>query len=148
MMESMNDIVWYVNPQHDSWDDIIVRMREFAIPVLEAREIDVRFEADEKLLTQKLSMEQRKNVYFIFKEAVNNIVKYSGTAEVDIRLFRQAQAIHLAIRDYGKGFDMQTRSSGNGLRNMRQRAADMKGEINIESKPGEGTTIDLVVPIA
>jgi signal transduction histidine kinase len=147
VMESMNDIVWYVNPQHDSWDDIIVRMREFAIPVLEAREIDVRFEADEKLLTQKLSMEQRKNVYFIFKEAVNNIVKYSGTAEVDIHLFRYQQAIHLTIRDYGKGFDMQTRSSGNGLKNMRQRAADMKGDIRIESKPGEGTTIDLVVPL-
>lgn len=147
VMESMNDIVWYVNPQHDSWDDIIVRMREFAIPVLEALGIDARFETDEKLLTQKLSMEQRKNVYFIFKEAVNNIVKYSGTAEVDIRLFREGQAIHLTIRDYGKGFELPARSSGNGLKNMRQRAADMKGDIRITSRAGEGTTIELAVPL-
>lgn len=148
VMESMNDIVWYVNPKNDSWDDIIVRMREFAIPMLEARNIDVRFDADERLLTQKLSMKQRQNVYFIFKEAINNIAKYAEASVAAISLVRKGASIHLNIKDDGKGFDTRAAHNGNGLVNMQERAIAVKGKLEFRSVPGKGTELDLSFPIA
>ncbi|RYY60319.1 MAG: hypothetical protein EOO05_10290 [Chitinophagaceae bacterium] len=147
VMENMNDIVWYVNPKNDSWEDILVRMREFAIPILEARNIDVNFTADEKLLGHKLSMHQRQNIYYIFKEAVNNTAKYSQATRVDISLVRSGISLVLSVRDNGRGFAGETVRKGNGLLNMQQRALALNGLLTIDSVPGIGTHIRLVLQI-
>ncbi|MEO7046102.1 MAG: triple tyrosine motif-containing protein, partial [Ferruginibacter sp.] len=147
VMESMNDIVWYVNPKNDSWDNITVRMREYAIPLLEAKNIRPDFRMNETLFRYKLDMQQRQHVYFIFKEAINNIVKYAAATEVKVTLEKKEKNILLVITDNGKGFDMQTVRRGNGLHNMEQRAASMKGKLQLFSEPGEGTVVSLQVPI-
>ncbi len=143
VMENMNDIVWYVNPKNDSWEDIVVRMREFAIPILEARDMDVSFNADERLLAHKLTMQQRQNIYFIFKEAVNNIAKYSKATVVRIELDRNSNLLTLSLQDNGKGFDVGNSRKGNGLVNMHQRAAMIRATLVIDSIPGEGTSVFL-----
>jgi signal transduction histidine kinase len=99
-------------------------------------------------------MEKRKNFYLIFKEATNNIIKYSNASSVIVDIGIRNRKLELLVKDNGIGFDTakamtgQRQSlSGNGLRNMKMRAAEMKGEISIKSKPGEGTSIHLVCHI-
>lgn len=143
MTEKMSDIVWSINPDHDSFENIIQRMRAFAHDMLSTRGIEYTFEADEKLNAVKLAMEVRKNLFLFFKEAVHNLVKHSQAKHAVIRLFLDDEKIKLLIRDDGKGFDLNQSSLGNGMRTMKERAKQINATLQIESKEGEGTSVEL-----
>jgi signal transduction histidine kinase len=142
-MEAMNDIVWMINPKNDRFENIMVRMRTHAAEIIEAAGSDLHISFDEKLAGIKLTMEQRKNFYLIFKEAVNNIVKYAKAKDVWIGMRMNNRQIELMIRDNGTGFDAVRPGHGNGLVNMKQRAELLNGNLRIESQRREGTTITL-----
>lgn len=147
VLEAMNDIVWAVNADNDDMASVIKRMHAFAVNVTEARGCKLHLHADEELKTRRLEMTRRKNLYLIFKEAVNNAVKYSDCANLRIELVRDRSAIVLRVIDDGKGFDPLAGNGsvggGNGLGNMRNRAAEMAGTLAISSAPGKGTTVEL-----
>ncbi len=86
MMEAMDDIVWAIKPDNDTMQKLIARMREFATSVLEAKDILIDFEADEALNDLKPDMEYRRDLFLLFKEAVNNAAKYSKSTKVTIRI--------------------------------------------------------------
>ena len=92
-------------------------------------------------------MQQRKNLYLIFKEAVNNAAKYADCSSVNVNVTKEDHHIRLHIADNGKGFILSDCSYGNGLKNMQARAAEIHGKISIESEPGKGTNISLSMPI-
>lgn len=153
MISEMNDIVWAINPRNDNMDTILQRMESYAKPLLNAQGIQYKFEYDANLVWQNLQMESRKNFYLIFKEAVNNAVKYSACKHLFVKVEKKQHHITLTVKDDGKGFDpaeaavkANSSMSGNGLRNMQMRAKEMKGNVLISSKPGEGTTIELRFP--
>ncbi|HEY4150331.1 MAG TPA: tetratricopeptide repeat protein [Chitinophagaceae bacterium] len=148
IMESMGDIVWAINPANDPLDKTILKMKEFAAEILDAAGIGFRFTEDSKLADLKLGVEERKNVYLIFKEAINNSVKYSGADFIDIVLQKNARQFLLVISDNGKGFDTGRQYSGNGLKNMQSRAAAMNARLEIHSRPAEGTRISVAIPLA
>lgn len=154
MISEMNDIVWALNPQNDNMEKIIQRMESFAKPLLKTKDITFNFNYDPKVLHLNLTMEKRKNFYLIFKEAINNVLKYSNCKNLDISLHLNNQEIELTVRDDGQGFDKEqlktlaARSmSGNGLNNMKRRAEEMDGECDIQSFPGKGTRVYLKFPI-
>lgn len=147
-MDSMSDIVWYVNPQNDAIENAVVRMREYALPLLEAKNINVRFNVDEQVAVIKLNMQQRQHFYLIFKEAVNNILKYAGAKNVAVNIIQSFNQISMIIKDDGKGFDSKTIRYGNGIHNMTHRAKQLHGAISVESTPGNGTCINLKFKIA
>ena len=95
----------------------------------------------------KLTMEQKKNIYLVFKEAVNNAVKYSGTEKLDVTASIQNKELTLCVKDSGKGFDSSIIKKGNGLDNMQNRAKESGGVLTVQSTENTGTTILLVVPI-
>jgi signal transduction histidine kinase len=92
-------------------------------------------------------MQERKNFYLVFKEAINNIAKYAGCSDVWIEMTLKNKQVILSIRDNGKGFDPEIARKGNGLINMRTRAEQLKGTLNIDTVPGEGTTIRFSFPV-
>jgi len=143
MIELVNDMVWAINPRNDSFENIIKRMRTFASEILAAKDIAFHFDFDKNLIQSKLKMDMRRNFYLIFKEAVNNIAKYSGAANAFVMIWNRDTNLKMTIRDDGNGFEMNTVKTGNGLCNMKQRAAVMKAHFNLESIPGKGTTIEL-----
>lgn len=147
MMEAMDDIVWSINPMNDSMQRITARMREFATGVLEAKDIEVSFKVDEKVKDLRLDMESRRDFFLIFKEAVNNIAKYSQCRRTYIDITVHGNKLVMQIRDDGKGFDVQQADSGNGLSNMKKRAESIKGTLSIESIPGMGTKVRLEAPL-
>ena len=153
MVSEMNDIVWAINPKNDSMERIIQRMESFAKPILATRNIIFNLDYQPSILAASLDMEKRKNLYLIFKEAINNAFKYSGCSEINAIISNSNKQIKMNIKDNGVGFDVSGKIigdklslSGNGLRNMKSRAVEMKGELLVESVPGEGTEIKLSIP--
>ncbi|HEX7846108.1 MAG TPA: triple tyrosine motif-containing protein, partial [Chitinophagaceae bacterium] len=142
-MTSMSDIVWMINARNDSFENIISRMRSLAAEILEAKNCNLHLNFDEHLNYLSLSMEQRKNFYLIYKEAINNVVKYANCKNVWVDLHRKGNCIELIVKDDGIGFDTSVQNKGNGLYNMHKRAETLNGKLKIESRQGEGTTVSL-----
>lgn len=147
IMESMGDIVWAINPQNDTIEQMIFRMKEFTAEILEPLNINYTFKEDGNFSNIKLDIKKRKDFYLLFKEAVNNAAKYSNCNNLQVQVEQDAHFLHLTVTDDGKGFNEKLVKSGNGLINMRERAASMVAKINIDSVPGKGTSIALDVPI-
>ncbi|HEX5651725.1 MAG TPA: triple tyrosine motif-containing protein, partial [Chitinophagaceae bacterium] len=143
VIDAMSDIVWTINPNNDSFERIVLRMRSLSYNLLRARQIDFIFRADENLNDLKLSMEERRNFYLIFKEALNNLIKYSNAKRASVLLSKNASHITLQIRDDGIGFDTKQKYNGNGLINMQKRSKEINAELHIESGDGIGTSIQL-----
>jgi two-component system, NarL family, sensor histidine kinase UhpB len=146
MMESMSDIVWSINPNNDSLEQVISKMKEFAAEILDPLDIRYTFSGEENLQSIKLDVSTRKNLFLIFKEAINNAAKYSSANAITIQFKKSNNSIELIIHDNGKGFDTQHGSTGNGLRNMKERASNLRGKLKLTSS-GSGTEVNLSLPI-
>jgi len=148
MMEAMDDIVWSINPMNDNMVKITARMREFATGVLEAKNIDFTFRVDEEVKELKLDMEARRDFFLLFKEAVNNLAKYSQCRHATIDISVNKSKLYMKIQDDGIGFDVNSADSGNGLTNMRKRAQTLGGNLQINSVPQKGTVVALDVNVS
>jgi len=95
----------------------------------------------------KLEMDQRRDLYLIFKEAVNNMVKYSKADKAVVEVVIDQQSMQLLVKDNGNGFVMADVLEGNGLRNMQQRAALLNASLSITSSPGNGTEVQLTMAL-
>lgn len=95
---------------------------------------------------QRLPSELETTVYRIAQEALNNVAKHAGARRVDVLLERHPEGVVLIVEDDGLGFDPATvRDDAFGLVGIRERAALVQGAVDIESTPGQGTTILLRV---
>jgi signal transduction histidine kinase len=145
-MDKMGDIVWMIKPGETEAISLKQRMERFAYEICSSKNINFSLQLEE-LEKAKLSMGQRKNIYLIFKEVLNNAVKYSGTESISVSCSIQNKQLVMQVRDIGKGFDNNIVKKGNGLDNMKSRAQEMDGTLEIESAEGKGTVIKLTVPV-
>jgi len=146
IVENTSDIVWMIKPGYDEIDAVIERMERYIHDLCNSRDIAYTLNL-EALRSIKLDMTQRKNLYLIFKEAVNNAVKYSGTKSLNAIIKVEGRHIHMDIQDFGMGFDIEKTSTGNGLGNMINRAKELGGLLHIHSNPGSGTNISASIPV-
>jgi len=142
-MEAMSDIVWMINTRNDRFENIMVRMRSLAAEFAETSACSLHLDLDERLNDVKLNMEDRKNFYLIYKEAINNVAKYAGCRNLWVQMKLEQHTIVLQIRDNGKGFDTLSTIKGNGIINMKNRAKLLKGTLTVGSRMGEGTLLTL-----
>ncbi len=147
MVTSMSDIVWAINPENDDGEKLVNRMESYAADICAAKNIRLHFYADEKLNHQTLETQHRKNIYLIFKEAINNSVKYAHADAVWVKIILQNKRLIMTIIDEGSGFDEATVKKGNGLKNLYTRAAEIKGSMLINSAADKGTTVTLGCPV-
>jgi signal transduction histidine kinase/tetratricopeptide (TPR) repeat protein len=147
MLDAMADIVWTINPENDQFEKIISRMKSFAYELLGAKKIDFEFIAGDEVEKINVPMEVRKNLYLIFKEATNNLVKYAQANKALFAIRGERNNLTMMIRDNGKGFDVSGSTEGNGLKNMKRRASEIGGQLIIDSHPGTGTVIELKVAV-
>jgi signal transduction histidine kinase/tetratricopeptide (TPR) repeat protein len=143
MIDDMNDIIWAINPHNDSFNHIVDRLRNYASRMAQSKNITLEFNVQEMLSTISLTMEQRKNLFLICKEAVNNAVKYSGCNTLSVSIHNNNNHLNALITDDGKGFDVEAASEGNGLKNMKQRANVLHASLSIHSEMEKGTRVDL-----
>ena len=146
MQQGMSDIIWAIKPDNDKLENMLVRMREYASHTLEPKNILTTFLVDEQSLSQSLDMQQRRDFFLIFKEAINNAAKYSQATKVEVSIEKKKDQLQLSVVDNGVGFITGKETSSNGLKNMKTRAEALKGFVTIKSGPGNGTTVLAIVP--
>jgi two-component system, NarL family, sensor histidine kinase UhpB len=148
VIESVDDIIWSINPVNDSLKGICIRLREFALPLTESKNIALDFNISAGFEKIQVPMVVGRNLYLIVKEAINNLVKYAETKKARVELHVEQQTISAIIEDFGKGFDTETQSNRNGIKNMQARALEAGGKLKITSVPSKGTLILLKIPMA
>jgi signal transduction histidine kinase/ligand-binding sensor domain-containing protein len=147
LVDSMSEIVWAINSQRDHLSDLEHRMRRFAADVLSPRDIDLELEVPEPSDDIPLRAEVRRQVFLIFKECIHNALRHSGCRRVQVVLEYHGHHLLLRLSDDGMGFAAAGSENGHGLASMRQRAAEIGGELQITSELGNGTTVTLKVPL-
>lgn len=152
LTRSMDEIVWAVNPRHDTLDSLASYLGNFAQEYLMSLRIRCRLEVPLHLPHWPITAETRHNIFLAFKEALHNVVKHSGASEVVVLLKLEAADVTLTLTDNGRGFDPETVAPapgrGNGLKNMRQRMEKIGGSCVVNSRPGAGTQISFTVNLA
>ncbi len=145
LVNGMSDIVWLVNPRRDSLHDLIARLGDAYNESLRSSNVSLKVHNVESLKDVRLGMERRQHVFLIFKEAIHNALKYSDCSEITLDVEARGGTIEIKLSDNGKGFDPAKVTSGNGLSNMKDRAARIKAHIQIDSSPGRGTVVSLAM---
>ncbi len=151
LMRNMSDIVWSVDPNKDTLEELLMRMREFATSVLEGAGITHTIDFPQNAPTITLSAETKNNLYLVFKEAINNVVKHANAKHVEVVIRMSDGTFRLVIIDDGSGMDPSAATNGhggNGVRNMRSRATELKADLRIITAQGGGTKLMLDMPMA
>jgi signal transduction histidine kinase len=150
LVTALDEIVWAVNPKHDSIASSANYYAYFAQPFLNAAGIACRLEITGSLSEQKMDPRLRHGVFLAFKEALNNVVRHSGATEVTIKILTQDGQLIIAIADNGNGIDAarsQRWPSQDGMAGIRDRIASFSGECRITSEVGMGTTVEFRIPL-
>lgn len=151
---SLEEIVWAINPRHDTVDSLVAYMGKFAHEVISAAKVRCRLDLPVDLPAWPLTTQTRHNVLLAFKEALHNAVRHSGATEIQVTLKLLSRGFEISVEDNGNGFDAgsSTLASergvlGNGLRNMHLRLAEIGGRCEITSAPGQGAFVRFTVSV-
>ena len=137
----VKDIIWVLDDKRDTLDHLLTRIGQFAKPVCEVAGISFRQEIDENLSNYKLGKEEKRNLYMIIKESINNSIKYAECSTLELAIKNTGGKLRISIADDGKGFDKNEISSGYGLRNITHRSKEINYDVSINSSAGNGTKI-------
>jgi ligand-binding sensor domain-containing protein/signal transduction histidine kinase len=154
VVDSMSDIVWAIDPRLDDLSNVVFRVREFASDLLGGAGIQWQLAGQPEFDKVKLSPHQRRQLFLIFKEAINNAARHAGCNSVSLSLALLNNQVIGEIRDDGRGFAVTSvpekpgeGRGGHGLENIRKRAAQLGGQLTIDSSPGRGSTIKVEFPL-
>jgi signal transduction histidine kinase len=147
MIQSVYDMVWSINPNNDTMNHTIERMKAYAVEVESLHHLDIFFDISEEVSKLDLDMEYRYELLCIFKEAIDNIYRHSEARHVHVNLKYQKSKMVMLIEDDGKGFDTDEAAVKRGISDMRRRAAAINASFYIESEINTGTILKLIMPV-
>jgi len=145
-IERLREFLWVVDIEEDTVNDLISHFKSYSTRILEPLDIDIEFKTH---LTKNphLTPIVRFNLLSIFREAITNIIKHSGAKKIKIEVSVSDKGLEMKICDNGIGFDPEANSAGHyGLKNMKKRAEEIGGILNISSAKDRGTEIHLILP--
>jgi signal transduction histidine kinase len=145
--DSMRDIVWMLQPAGGTWEEFAHRMESIAGRMLQSLSHEVSQEGDPPQGSPP--MDWSRSVVAILKELANNAIRHSQASSVKVRMLWGEREFTLHIGDDGCGFDVEGQEGrgGSGLRNLQHRAEELGGKLEVASKPGGGTDVELRVPL-
>jgi ligand-binding sensor domain-containing protein/two-component sensor histidine kinase len=150
VIDSMSDIVWAIDPRRDDLASVFERVRSFASDCFGAAGVRWHLTAAPQLERHHLTPEQRRALYLIFKEAVSNIARHADCRNASCTITVEHQELIAVVEDDGRGLPLEQPEGGRGgrgLANMRARAAELGGRLEVESRPGAGTRLRLRLPL-
>lgn len=158
MTGAMDEIVWAINPGHDSIESVAAYFAEFVEEFLSPSGLKFRLQIPLLLPPWTINAEMRHNLFLAFKEALNNVLKHSQASEVIVTLAVGQKGFVLSVEDNGRGFEDSVLAAarpssdcnvrGNGLANLRRRLEELGGRCTVKSVPGRGTLVSFEVPVA
>lgn len=148
-VQTADGIVWAVNPRNDSFVHLANYLVHFAEDFFKLTAIRCRLDVPADLPYLPFPMQHRHNLLLAVKEACNNVARHSDASEVWLRMTLTDQEFSITVEDNGKGFRTEaTPEDSDGLRNMRERMADLGGRLELSSGPGRGTRVTLIAPLS
>jgi len=144
----LRDTIWAMNMNQITFEDLKSRISNFIDNAkISSIGIDFKFAYSNDNLNKKtFTSVEGMNIYRIIQEAINNAIKHSGASKIAVTIDGDETKLAIEVTDNGKGFDLETTNDGNGLNNIRKRAKEIGGQIELNSKPGEGTVMKLFLP--
>jgi signal transduction histidine kinase len=140
---STRDLIWVLDDKKDTVDHLISRVMQFAEPLCDAQGITLTKNISSDAWNFKLGKEEKRNLYMILKESINNSVKYANCRNILLEILLDGKRLHISVSDDGAGFNQETVTPGNGTTNIHSRAKDAGYQAMIRTAPGKGTTIQL-----
>ena len=151
MRGSMADIIWAVDPRHDNLTDLVARMKQVAYNLIEANGLRVDWHLLDaaELARINLAPDVRRHLLLIFTESLTNIARHARATVVRVDVLSRGRNLQLTVNDNGCGFDPGAPADGHGhgLYSLRERAAEIGARLSIDSRPGEGTAVTLILPL-
>jgi len=164
LTRAMDEIVWAVNPRHDTLEGLLSYLEKFALDFLRTAGLRCRLDFPMPLPPWTLTAELRHNLFLAFKEALNNAAKHSQATAVNVAVELQPAGFTLIIADDGLGLPEVAGArttprpdspaspaarlmGGDGINNMKRRMSKIGGTFALESQPGKGVRVRLAVPI-
>jgi signal transduction histidine kinase len=148
VLGAMDEVLWAVNPRHDTLENFISYLCDYAETFLQNTKIQCRLDVEADLPPLNFDLPLRRSLLLVVKEALNNAAKYSGASELILRVYRNGQKLVVVVEDNGKGFDLnQARPDRNGLTNLFQRMKEAGGECQIKTRPGAGCRVEFSLPL-
>jgi hypothetical protein len=145
MIDKLEVIAWATNPQHDTFKSFKELMFKHASPLCYAKNIDLNIQCDGMNENMVMPGDIRQNLFLIFKEAINNTIKYSDASQCNVQTFIRDHKFYFEIKDNGNGFSGTIKGNGTGWKNMQKRVKELNGKITIASEPGKGTIINITL---
>jgi ligand-binding sensor domain-containing protein/signal transduction histidine kinase len=145
MVQAMYDMVWSINPENDTLQHTVDRMKSYAAEMESMYSPSIIFQVDDQAKELRLRMETRYEMLSIFKEAVNNAARHAHAKYIEVNLQYKKPTLTLCIRDDGKGFDVELVELSRGLSEMRRRAGNINAKITIKSEINTGSMVKLTI---
>ena len=146
ILATIDEVVWIVDSQHDNLDDFVIYLCKHTQNFLDATGIRCRFDVPPELPIKTLSQFMRRNLFLAIKEALNNAAKHSEATELTVRIGLDGPWLDVVVADNGRGFDSaQASQERNGLSNMKLRMAEIGGDCQVVSRPGDGCQVSFQV---
>ncbi len=143
----INDTIWALNPDYDNFEKLLERIKSFGSSILSAKDIAFEIEISSSGIDIELNIEQRRNLYFIMKEAINNIAKHSMATKAKLSIRYIENKLIIRISDNGTGMEMLVEKEGNGLKNYELRSKEDNIKVQVSSEVGKGTLIEIAAKI-
>lgn len=140
---SLRDMIWVLDDSLDTVGELVTRLQQFALPVMAASNMESVIKAGNEVRNINLTKEEKRNLFLICKEAINNSIKYSGGTHIDVTIIPAGKRIKIVVSDQGKGFNVDEVQKGYGLKNMQYRAEQIKYAVTVSSFPGKGTQVEI-----
>jgi len=149
LTRSLDEIVWAVRPQNDNLESLVEYLGQATRDLCDGSEVRCWFSTPPEVPAMEVTAPIRHNLVLACREAVNNVLKHSGAAEMRIRIRLEDRQLTVAVSDNGRGFDVaQAELKRSGLVNMRQRMTECGGSCEISSASSGGTDIRFHLPLA
>ena len=148
MVAALDEIVWAMNPGHDSLTSVVDYLGRYADRFLGLANIAVRLDTPGAPADVPMDSRLRHQVFLAFREALTNVVQHSGATEVQLAIQSERDELRVAVADNGRGLPAGQRAEDmNGLANMRDRIERLHGNFEINGDPDRGTTVRFNVPL-
>ncbi len=143
LVSAMDDLVWAVDPAHDTLDHLASHLTRLAEEIFRDSSVRCRLDIPAELPARPLGADFRHHVSLVVKESLHNILRHAGPCEAFLSLSLQGADLVVIIRDTGRGFDPAARPEGHGLGNTASRIREIGGSYTLVSSPGHGTCISI-----
>ncbi|MES2776831.1 MAG: two-component regulator propeller domain-containing protein [Bacteroidota bacterium] len=147
LVSDMGEIIWSMNPEQNTLDQLLGYLREQLRQLLEYSGIAYKIDFPENGKNVTLNNAQKRNLLLVAKEIVHNAIKHSTAKEIQIKAVQEKRALQFSITDNGCGFDTLQLYRGNGLRNIKKRIAELGGTLSVTSTPGNGCCFAYEIPL-